>query len=576
MVDFTREIKQATQTAASTPQFAAPSSSVGGDIVNAVGTGLQFFQQQQAKTDLKNLTQKQAEQERSMAQGIMGLREQRQDLVNQGMSRANLALRDKAYLSKYSPEMQLAIVSGVKKATGETLSSFSDEISAKEKEEKLSVLAVQEARVSLEDDAANAAAGMGLSVYDIEAMSDVELRDMKLQGLISKSETDAKSATLASKIQNGTYDRMTKEQQTKEYVAVAIPKFSAKFSSDLFTTVDAIGGFGQVLEGNGKEAVLDIIQQQRRSIPAILQEQAETARQAGIVLSLEQQRGFKSAAEDELKRAEELLSDEKYVKLFDQMNEKTVRQGLFKALTSGTDVERGAAMSAILSLSTGATAGLSEWSSMLKTLDSAYSGTLKLGGEVVEDDATLKEKVKTVNKSLSTEGIEGGFNEEQQQNNFSVGEQVLMGTPTEVNAYAEGLGFQGFAKSVADTEGKNFNPKDHAAVADALFDQSYKRLPAAIMAAVNAKGMRLSNVGSARDKVFIGTDTLSDFTLDAETLSLVRVDGGYAVTNQVTQYNAYMKDLLKSFKVLGVDSNRIKDFKSNAIKSMLIAKEDSK
>ena len=44
MVDFTREIKQATKTASQTPKFAAPSSSLGGDIVNAVGTGLQFFQ----------------------------------------------------------------------------------------------------------------------------------------------------------------------------------------------------------------------------------------------------------------------------------------------------------------------------------------------------------------------------------------------------------------------------------------------------------------------------------------------------------------------------------------------------
>ena len=98
------------------------------------------------------------------------------------------------------------------------------------------------------------------------------------------------------------------------------------------------------------------------------------------------------------------------------------------------------------------------------------------------------------------------------------------------------------------------------------------------MATVNSKSQRLSSEGSGRasERVFVNTDVLTEFTLDEETLALKRIDGSYIMSDTVKQYNNYTKDLLESFNVLGVDSNRIKDFKSNAIKSMLIAKEDNK
>ena len=42
MAEFTRDIKQLQQTASQQPTFAPPSQSLGGDIVNLVGTGLDF------------------------------------------------------------------------------------------------------------------------------------------------------------------------------------------------------------------------------------------------------------------------------------------------------------------------------------------------------------------------------------------------------------------------------------------------------------------------------------------------------------------------------------------------------
>jgi len=69
MTEYTRDIKQLTNTASSTPQFAAPSNSLGGDIVNAASTGLQFYQQKQAQEKLSLAKEAMSIQETRRAEG---------------------------------------------------------------------------------------------------------------------------------------------------------------------------------------------------------------------------------------------------------------------------------------------------------------------------------------------------------------------------------------------------------------------------------------------------------------------------------------------------------------------------
>jgi hypothetical protein len=580
VVDFTREIKQAQKTASQTPQFAAPSNSLGGDIVNAVGTGLQFYQQQQAKTDLQELTQKEAAQERLMAQGIMGLREQRQDLVNQGASRASLALRDKAYLDKYSPEMQLAIVSGVKKATGETLSSFSDEITAKEKADREASALIQANRFKLEDDAAKSLASSGMSFYDIENMSDVELRDVQLQGMILKSESDKKAAALASKIQNGTWEKMSTEKKTKEYLAVAVPDFRNSVSSDLLTTIDALGGFGKALAIGSKEALLDGIQKKRASIPELLAEQAQKAFDLGAPLSLDQQNAFKQAANDEITRAEGLISDEKYVKLFDSQNDRMLRDGLFRMAMSSNPTERGAAVSAMIMMSSNIPLGDVEKSAIAKITSKSIAGNLKFTAEdeTDEDETTPVQKVQVLTEKIKLESLEGGYNDTDKQQNASIVLNAITGTSAEVTAFAKAGGINKLAGAISATEGKGISQESHAEIREALFSESYNRVGAAQARAINTKSSRMEKMSTGRgsDYVMVSTDVLKNFSLSPETGLLENISGSYVVPDSVTQYNSYMKDLFKSFEVLGVDENRIKDFKDNAMKSMMILKANNK
>jgi hypothetical protein len=574
VVDFTREIKQAQKTASQTPQFAAPSNSLGGDIVNAVGTGLQFYQQQQAKTELQDLTQREAEQNKKLSQGVLGLRELRQDLVNQGVSRSDLLVREKSYLEKYSPEMQFEIVGGVKKITGETLSTFSDEITAKQKQKEEAEFKAQQDLFTLQDSVAESLAASGFSVADVEGMSQEELRTAQLQGVIDKSKRDALTMEMAKKIQDQTFNNMEEKQKTALYLQTAMPAFRNTVSSELFTNIDALGGFGSLLEGENKKLVLDDIQKQRRSIPDLLATQMQTAADMGASLSLSQQQAFRTEAEAELTRVEAYISDEKYIKIFDSMNNKLLREGLFKMVTTGNATERGAAQTAMLMISANIPLGSMEQSSAIKTLNSFYKKQVVLADD---EDGTAKSKVQLVNSSLGA-NVDGEWSTEQQENNWGAIEPLISGTPAQVSAYAKSGGFDSLAAQIANAEGKNFDTKDQAALADALFEQSYKRVGASQMAAINTKSSRLVSTGSGRasERTYVSTDVLKDFTLNPETALLEQLSDTYVYPDAVKRYNKYMKDLLKSFKILGVDKVMVKDFKDNAMKSFMVLQEDNK
>lgn len=581
MVDFTREIKQAQKTASQTPQFAAPSNSLGGDIVNAAGTGLQFYQQQQAKTDLQELTQKQAAQDKMLSEGIMGYREQRQALANQPkVTRTQLAAFDKKFLSQYPVEMQYEIVSGTNKLTGTNLSSMSSTITAQEKADREASALIQENRFELEDAAAKSLASSGMSFHDIENMSDVELRDVQLQGMILKSESDKKAAALASKIQNGTWEKMSTEKKTKEYLAVAVPNFRNTVSSDLLTTIDTLGGFGKALEIGSKEALLDGIQKKRASIPALLAEQAQKALDLGAPLSLDQQNAFKQAANEEVTRAEELISDEKYVKLFDSQNDRMLRDGLFRMSMSSNTTERGAAVSTMIMMSSNIPLGDVEKSAIAKITSRGISGNLKFttDAETDEDETTSLQKVQVLTEKIKLESLEGGYSDTDKQQNASIVLNAITGTSAEVAAFANAGGINKLAGAIATTEGKSIPQESHAEIKEALFSESYNRVGAAQARAINTKSSRMEKISTGRgsDYVMVSTDVLKNFSLSPETGLLENISGSYVVPDSVTQYNSYMKDLFKSFEVLGVDENRIKDFKDNAMKSMMILKANNK
>ena len=255
------------------------------------------------------------------------------------------------------------------------------------------------------------------------------------------------------------------------------------------------------------------------------------------------------------------------------MNNKLLREGLYKMATTGNATERGAAQTAILMLGANISFGSMEQSSAIKTLNNFYKKQVVLDDD---EDGTARSKVQLVNSSLGA-NLDGEWTPEQQENNWVATEPLISGTPEQVSTYAKSGGFDGLAAQIANAEGKNFDTKDQAALADALFEQSYKRVSASQMAAINTKSSRLVSSGSGRasERTYVSTDVLKDFTLNPETALLEQLSDTYVYPDAVKRYNKYMKDLLKSFEILGVDKVMVKDFKDNAMKSFMVLQEDN-
>jgi hypothetical protein len=154
MVDYTRQIKTATQAASKTPVVQPPSASLAGDIVNAVGTGLQFFSQQQAREDLQNLTQAQASQEEMLAQadvaqknriskGILDYRNHMQEVsMNPSISKGQVFAKEREYWSKrdYSSSERESITRGTHTLTKKTSFDIAEEADKNQEEYKVTLM----------------------------------------------------------------------------------------------------------------------------------------------------------------------------------------------------------------------------------------------------------------------------------------------------------------------------------------------------------------------------------------------------------------------------------------------------
>jgi len=188
MAEYTRDIKQLQREASQPVNFAPPSASLGGDIVNLIGTGLDFYSKEKAKDELRIASEKQSAQQRQFSQGVLGLRNQRQELQGQGLSSTAFRKREQDFLGQYSPEMQMAIIKETNTITGTNTGKMLDVI---DKEEKAKV----SERKSLEEGV------VGLANYittpiDLSAGSEA-LTAQLYEGTISKASTEKKKAEAA-------------------------------------------------------------------------------------------------------------------------------------------------------------------------------------------------------------------------------------------------------------------------------------------------------------------------------------------------------------------------------------------
>ena len=188
MAEYTRDIQQLQKTASQQPQFAPPSQSLGGDIVNLVGTGLDFYAKNKAQGELDLRVKAQKEQEKQFAQGTLGLRQLRQELSGQGLSSTEFRKRENDYIKKFSPEMAMGILKETNTLTGTNTYKMTSEMDKAEQ-------ARATERKTLEE-SVNGLKGFLNEPIDFNADSE-SLRVLELKGNAIKAEHEAKKSKAA-------------------------------------------------------------------------------------------------------------------------------------------------------------------------------------------------------------------------------------------------------------------------------------------------------------------------------------------------------------------------------------------
>jgi hypothetical protein len=200
MADLNKErIATLTKVAGSSPQLQTPTSSLGGDLVNAAKFGLELYGKNQAQGELAELTRQQTAFQSKVSKGVSEFEKLQREIDASDISSVRANNKINSFLSQFSPEESNAILGGTKALTGRsTVGSIDDA----EKE----ALAIQSAKFELQTKAASLVPFSTLPVPDIETASDSELRSYVINATANKAKMEQDVADMEANRTRATND----------------------------------------------------------------------------------------------------------------------------------------------------------------------------------------------------------------------------------------------------------------------------------------------------------------------------------------------------------------------------------
>ena len=554
MAEFTKDIQTLTQQAGVSPQLQTNTGSLATDLVSAASFGLGLYRQNKAATALEGAKKQQVEYQTKLDEDTLLLRDFDAMAVATNLD-GNAYRRKQAKVLKGmggGSSHAARVIAAKNKLTGQTSVDVDSELRKFEVQK-------QEDAANLVISARDGAISAGESAIGIESLTTEQQQAMVVRGQIANKKTEVRAAELSNAIQTGTYQKMTSAKQTAMYLSNALPAFSVKLASTLNTAVDEIGGFGSLDKGG----LFDLIANERSSLDAQVMQHVETAASIGVILTPEQQNSFRTAATTVLDSFEKLMGQDAVTKALSSIPDRLLSQNLVKALTSEVPSERDAALVVSLKLAGNELAGV-DISENYKIL-----AGLSTGGNLAEEGDDLKDEGKLVNASFTAPANDDGtFTIEQQGFNKNLVENLLEGTPTQVKKAVKGNVYKSLVSSISEFKGRNFAVADHAATAEVIVNLGARVLSSAAAAAYNAPKQRLVG-GTSRDRQFVNTDTAKNFTVDPKTIELIPNEGFIYVSDEVKNYNNYIRSSIKALEFVGGD---VEAFKRDAANSILLVR----
>jgi hypothetical protein len=553
MTEFTRDIQTLTQQAGSSPQLQTNTGSLATDVISAASFGLGLYRQNKAATALVGAKKQQVEYQTRLDEATLAYGDFQANMAAQEQTGVAARTKRTKFLNSLGDaSFQTNVIGASNKLTGTDFTETESNLNK-------AALQRQEDAADLVVNARAGAISAGLSAVGIENLTTEQQQKLRVQGEIADSERKVRAANLSNDIQSGTYAASSSARKTAAYLSPVMADWSLGISSKLNTGVEEVGGFNSL----DKEPLLALIANERTSLDAQVRQHVETAASLGITLSFEQQNAFKTSANSVLDSFESLMGQEAVTKALGSIPDRLLSQNIVKGLTSSDGKVRNAALAITLKL------GGNELSGTDIANDYKILAGLATGASLPEGGDDLKDAGKITNAAFTAPAnTDGTFTLEQQTFNKDLVENLLQGTPTQVKKAVKGNVYKNLITSIVQFKGKNFAVEDHADTATAIIELGARVIASASAAAQNAPKSRLVG-GSYRDRQAVNTETGKNFTLDEKTLELVPVEGFIYMSDEVKNYNTYVRDSIKALEFVGGD---VEAYKMDIANSILVVR----
>ena len=549
MAEFTKDIQTLTQQASSSPQLQTNTGSLASDVISAASFGLGLYRQNKAATALAGAQKQQVEYQTRLDESTLAYGDFQASMAAQEQNGTSARAKRKKFLANLGDAtFQTKVISASNKLTGTNFTETESNLN--------------KAEVQRQEDAANlvvsaraAAISAGERVAGVENLTTEQQQRLVVQGEIADSQRRVDASTISNAIQTGAYNKMTADKQTALYLSATMPAYSLKLSSTLNTAVEEAGGF----ESLNKDGLFDIITAERTNLDAQVMQHVEAAASLGVILTPEQQNSFRTAGNSILDSFESLMGQEAVTKALGSIPDRLLSQNLVKAMTHADAKVRNAALAIMLKLGGNQLLGVDITASFGILSGMAAGDALPDGGDDLKNTGKLAKAAFT-----APANTDGTFTSEQQALNSELVENMLQGTPTQVKKAVKGNIYKNLISSIVEFKGKNFAIEKHASTADAIVDLGSRVISSAIAAAYNAPKTRLVG-GTYRDRQAVNTDTSKNFTVDEKTLELVPLGGFAYMTDEVKNYNSYVRESIKALEFVGGDVDAYKRDIANSI-----------
>ena len=550
MTEFTRDIKQLQQTASQQPSFAPPSQSLGGDIVNLLGTGLDFYAKNKAQGELDNIAKKKAEESSLIDNASLNFRQWRLEVKDQLKGSAYLK-GEQTQLEKVPRHLRSAVIASTNKLMGLTTyeamnSAEKAQASAKTAREGLEGSALLNAKI----------AGISVDILELQSMDEKSLRELELAGIKVDAEKKVRLAELAEEHKQATTTTAKRQVESKGWLEITNAENVAQISVRGSTIIRNNGGVSAQSAPQIIKELLEI----KKNIRNETQSGPVRRAREGVNKIFISQEDIDISVEAQERAIDALIdfaSNEELLNATKNSSDLIFSSGLLKMIGSTNEGEARAASMLMTSKLVGLPQDLGNFNKYTKFV----AGTIS--GDVTPNANTDKDTLIKALEVLSPRDPRDASERFLETNAFL--EAYLDGTTSSQKAVVSSGAYGELVGKLAKEGAVIVDPSTRELQAERMYNISSKVLAATVQS-INIQ----QSYKGPQESLYTTNPNTYELKTDNGEFKLVPPFPNAQPNTAVKQFNKLMKDQIQAFEELGMDKEYIDRFKSDIATSLSV------